>query len=121
VAAPQEVQPPKVEHPEFRPPKVEHPDQTVAYLRQYLVLGRMNRERGFDNTPVELSLRKIPDLPAIRTFCREQFGVEEVTEATADTLADWLCTTFDLKQDQANAMSLEEVAARIKYVKDRKK
>jgi hypothetical protein len=120
-AAGSEVKPATTGSPAFQPPKVEHPDQTVTYLRQCLFLGRMNRERGFDNAPVEARLQKIPDLPALRTFCREQFRTEEVTESTVDTLADWLCTTFDLKQDQANAMSLEEVAARIKYYKGRKK
>jgi hypothetical protein len=95
-------------------PKVERPNQTMSYLRVWLKAKQLNDRQGLDNVFVDAELRKIPDLPYIRSRCREMFKVPDLTLTSLNQLQDWLCTTFQLSQDQADGMSLEEVAVRLR-------
>ncbi len=102
----------------FTPPKkFERPSQTLAYLRSWLEIKQVNDRAGLPNPYGEAEYKNMPDLPYIRSQCAERFGGNEMTLATADRLQDWICTTYNLTQQQALDMPLEEVAARLRFTK----
>jgi hypothetical protein len=99
----------------FVPPPARADRDTLLHLRTWLRVRRLNDQDGLSNEHTEGALARMPELPYVRTHCRELFGVNDVTERTVERLQDWLCVTYGVTQQAASAMTLAEVAARLKF------